>query len=76
LLGVRIFFLFNFCRKNLTEIFKSESGEYKIISKLPDTMTTWIASGFSLNNKTGLAIASKIEVSLFNFDILFQLRIF
>ena len=44
--------------------FCSERGEYTLISKLPDTMTSWKASGFSLNNNTGIAISSKTEVCL------------
>ena len=43
----------------------SQNGEYKLIAKLPDTLTSWAASGFSVSNTTGLAIASKTEVTHF-----------
>jgi CD109 antigen len=41
------------------------TGEESIRTKLPDTITSWIASGFSTNPKTGIAIANKTEIKGF-----------
>lgn len=35
-----------------------------ITSAIPDTITSWVASGFSLSNEYGVAIANKTQVCL------------
>ncbi|CAK9299134.1 unnamed protein product [Gordionus sp. m RMFG-2023] len=47
--------------------FNTTSSSIKVSFKIPDTMTTWIATAFSLNNQKGLAItenAFNIRVAL------------
>jgi hypothetical protein len=40
----------------------SSNGEFNVSEILPDTITSWIASGFSMNSESGLAIANKAKV--------------
>ncbi|XP_067624049.1 thioester-containing protein 1 allele R1 isoform X4 [Eurosta solidaginis] len=43
----------------------TESNSFKLAKKIPDTITSWVVTGFSLNPKTGLALTTdptKIQV--------------
>ncbi|XP_067624048.1 thioester-containing protein 1 allele R1 isoform X3 [Eurosta solidaginis] len=47
------------------ENFNTESNSFKLAKKIPDTITSWVVTGFSLNPKTGLALTTdptKIQV--------------
>lgn len=39
-----------------------ETGEANITSIIPDTITSWVATGFALSNVTGLGIANKTQI--------------
>lgn len=47
------------------KVLLNESGETDIHSIIPDTITSWIASGFALSNKTGLGVANKTQITGF-----------
>ncbi|XP_067624050.1 thioester-containing protein 1 allele R1 isoform X5 [Eurosta solidaginis] len=52
---------------NQSELFanSTESNSFKLAKKIPDTITSWVVTGFSLNPKTGLALTTdptKIQV--------------
>ena len=48
--------MFSFC---------SSSGNAQVRSKSPDTITSWILSGFAVSNETGFGVGStKPQVSM------------
>ncbi|XP_067624045.1 thioester-containing protein 1 allele R1 isoform X1 [Eurosta solidaginis] len=58
---IRKLFLENWIFQN----FNTESNSFKLAKKIPDTITSWVVTGFSLNPKTGLALTTdptKIQV--------------
>jgi hypothetical protein len=42
-----------------------KKGEEILTSSLPDTITSWVATGISLNENSGLAVANTTNVSQF-----------
>ena len=40
-------------------IFSSSSGLAQIRSKSPDTITSWVLSGFAVSNETGFGVANE-----------------
>lgn len=55
----------NFPEVWFQEVKETSSGSYVLTKNLPDTITTWIVSGFSINPQYGLAVANQKEVKVF-----------
>ncbi|RNA23969.1 CD109 antigen-like protein [Brachionus plicatilis] len=58
-------------RKDFREIWiwdtykNGDKKNFSISSVIPDTITSWVVSGFSLNQQHGLAIANKTQITTF-----------
>ena len=46
-------------------MYSEKTGRTTVAIKVPDTITTWYASGFAVSDSTGLGIASPAELRAF-----------
>ena len=51
--------------KALLLVFSAQTGEKEIEIKVPDTITTWYASGFAISSSDGLGVANPAEIKGF-----------
>ena len=58
---------FHFDAHPILAFYHSSSGHAQVQSKSPDTITSWVLSGFAVSNETGFGVANeKPQVELFH----------